>query len=136
MNFSTLKGLTIPEGNVKQIADASGRVLWSAVKPIITFNVWVDYISGPFPEQELYATFTAEEGMTWEEWFASDYNDQKISGPGYSGVFVHNDKVYFVPFTGEGTSALIYDDANLSRRTLPTDVIIASNDYWTEQFEW
>ena len=32
MNFSTLKGLTIPEGVVKQIADASGRVLWSAVK--------------------------------------------------------------------------------------------------------
>lgn len=32
INFSTLKGLTIPEGNVTQIADASGRVLWSAVE--------------------------------------------------------------------------------------------------------
>ena len=32
INFSTLQGLTIPEGNVTQIADASGRVLWSAVK--------------------------------------------------------------------------------------------------------
>lgn len=29
INFSTLKGLTIPEGVVTQIADASGRVLWS-----------------------------------------------------------------------------------------------------------
>ena len=29
MNFSTLKGLTIPEGNVTQITDASGRVLWA-----------------------------------------------------------------------------------------------------------
>ena len=28
MNFATLKGLTIPEGNVTQIVDASGRVLW------------------------------------------------------------------------------------------------------------
>ena len=28
MNFSTLQGLTIPEGVVTQIADASGRVLW------------------------------------------------------------------------------------------------------------
>lgn len=28
MNFATLKGLTIPEGNVTQITDASGRVLW------------------------------------------------------------------------------------------------------------
>lgn len=28
MNFATLKGLTIPEGNVTQITDASGNVLW------------------------------------------------------------------------------------------------------------
>ncbi len=28
MNFATLQGLTIPEGVVTQIADASGRVLW------------------------------------------------------------------------------------------------------------
>lgn len=30
IDFSTLKGLTIPEGVVTQIADASGVVLWSA----------------------------------------------------------------------------------------------------------
>lgn len=29
MNFATLQGLTIPEGVVKQITDASGRVLWA-----------------------------------------------------------------------------------------------------------
>ena len=34
IDFSTLKGLTIPEGNVKQIADAQGNVLWSAAKPV------------------------------------------------------------------------------------------------------
>lgn len=34
MNFSTLQGLTIPEGVVTQIADASGRVIWSAVEPV------------------------------------------------------------------------------------------------------
>ena len=33
MNFATLKGLTIPEGAVTQITDASGRVLWSAAEP-------------------------------------------------------------------------------------------------------
>jgi hypothetical protein len=33
MNFATLKGLTIPEGNVTKITDASGRVLWSAAPP-------------------------------------------------------------------------------------------------------
>ena len=37
MNFATLKGLTIPEGVVTQIADASGRVLWKleTSKPVI-----------------------------------------------------------------------------------------------------
>lgn len=34
MNFATLKGWAIPEGNVVQVADASGRVLWSAVKKV------------------------------------------------------------------------------------------------------
>lgn len=33
IDFSTLKGLTIPEGNVTEIKDANGNVLWSAVKP-------------------------------------------------------------------------------------------------------
>jgi hypothetical protein len=28
INFATLQGLTIPEGVVTQITDASGRVLW------------------------------------------------------------------------------------------------------------
>ena len=32
INFSTLQGLTIPEGVVTEIKDASGRVLWSAVR--------------------------------------------------------------------------------------------------------
>lgn len=32
MKFSTLRGLTIPEGKVAKITDGSGRVLWSAVK--------------------------------------------------------------------------------------------------------
>lgn len=29
INFALVKGITLPEGNVKQMADASGRVLWS-----------------------------------------------------------------------------------------------------------
>lgn len=34
INFATLQGLTIPEGVVTQIADAAGRVLWIAAKPV------------------------------------------------------------------------------------------------------
>lgn len=58
IDFSTLQGLTIPEGAVTQIADASGRVLWSAT---IKFTINGD-------------TYIADRGMTWAEWFASDYN--------------------------------------------------------------
>ena len=42
IDFSTLKGLTIPEGVVTQITDASGRVLWSA-KPKMEFRTIVDF---------------------------------------------------------------------------------------------
>ena len=37
MNFATLQGLTIPQGVVTQIADASGRVLWKLAnkKPVV-----------------------------------------------------------------------------------------------------
>ena len=38
MNFATLKGLTIPEGVVTQIADASGRVLWSGKKFVVVID--------------------------------------------------------------------------------------------------
>ncbi len=34
MNFATLKGLEIPEGVVTKITDASGNVLWNAVKMV------------------------------------------------------------------------------------------------------
>lgn len=46
MNFATLKGLTIPEGVVTQIADASGRVIWSAVKPMVTVTLEADLPTG------------------------------------------------------------------------------------------
>ena len=35
MDFSTLQGVTIPEGVVTQIADANGTVLWSAKRNAI-----------------------------------------------------------------------------------------------------
>lgn len=42
IDFSKLKGLTIPEGAVKQITDESGRVLWKAVKmvSILITSLW------------------------------------------------------------------------------------------------
>jgi hypothetical protein len=47
INFATLQGLTIPEGVVTQIADASGRVLWSAVKMVnLTITSFWDGMDG------------------------------------------------------------------------------------------
>ena len=34
IDFATIKGWEIPEGIVKQVTDASGRVLWCAVKMV------------------------------------------------------------------------------------------------------
>lgn len=35
IDFSTLQGLSIPEGVVTQITDESGRVIWNAVKSVV-----------------------------------------------------------------------------------------------------
>ena len=42
MNFSTLKELKIPEGNVTKITDASGVVLWEAGPTANVFGVCWD----------------------------------------------------------------------------------------------
>ena len=55
MNFATLKGLTIPEGNVTQITDASGMVLWNAV-PSGTIVLEVEKItSNTYANSETYS---------------------------------------------------------------------------------
>ena len=42
MNFSTVKELKIPEGNVTKITDASGKVLWEAGPTANVFGVCWD----------------------------------------------------------------------------------------------
>lgn len=39
IDFSTLQGLTIPEGVVAEIKDASGRVLWNAERTVSTVHL-------------------------------------------------------------------------------------------------
>ena len=54
MNFATLKGLTIPEGKVTQITDASGRALWSAAPSVVTIYV-VGYGGEDYGDYDQYA---------------------------------------------------------------------------------
>ena len=58
IDLSRVTGISDSRGVVRQITDASGRVLWSAT---IKFTM-----NGE--------TYEADRGMTWAEWFASDYN--------------------------------------------------------------
>jgi hypothetical protein len=74
MNFATLKGLTIPEGNVTKITDASGNVLWSAAKPVtITLkrhqnysgtvvHGWIEINGVPYYAAETPTEITVTEG--------------------------------------------------------------------------
>ena len=58
IDLSSITEIRDKIGVVTQIADASGRVLWSAT---ITFTINGD-------------TYIADRGMTWAEWFASSHN--------------------------------------------------------------
>lgn len=40
IDFAKLQGLTIPEGNVTQITDASGRVLWKKAPSGVTVTIY------------------------------------------------------------------------------------------------
>jgi hypothetical protein len=58
IDFTGVTGIEDDYGNLTKITDASGRVLWSST---IKFTINGD-------------TYIADRGMTWAEWFASDYN--------------------------------------------------------------
>ena len=62
IDFSTLQGLSIPEGVVKQIADASGVVLWSAVSDKVILEV----------EKITSDTYAAETTYTGESFILLD----------------------------------------------------------------
>lgn len=68
INFATLQGLTIPEGVVTQITDASGRVLWKLAndKPII---LEVEKITSD--------TYAAETAYTGEQFILLDIYPKK-----------------------------------------------------------
>lgn len=82
IDFSTLKGLTIPEGVVTEIADESGAVLWSAsntAKVTITSvckgingeTSWLRITSpepfNPYPNNPNWGTTTSWFVFVWEE---------------------------------------------------------------------
>ena len=59
IDFATLQGLTIPEGAVTQIADASGRVLWSVHNtPVVLEVEKITSPTGSKPNQQFFPSET------------------------------------------------------------------------------
>ena len=74
MNFATLKGLTIPEGVVTQIADTQGNVLWekNTVKTLyfrpnsdIDVSAWTLYPTGSTTAYSLLNEEVADDSSTY-----------------------------------------------------------------------
>ncbi len=81
MDFSTLKGLTIPEGKVKKITDSSGAVIWESG---ITFYVATSYQT---------FTINVPSGSTWDD-AALIYNKSANSTNPFK-IYVKDYTVYF-----------------------------------------
>jgi hypothetical protein len=76
IDFSTLQGLTIPEGVVTQIADASGTVLWSAKRSaIVTITSECNGIEGDTAHIKIVS-----ETVSFEA-YAYDMPDCKLEVP-------------------------------------------------------
>lgn len=95
MNFANVKAITIPEGNVKQIADGNGVVLWKKGadwEVIIRTDLssgdtfWDDYTNDSFSKRCPYRNGSRVSGI-----YYSDYHDNynicrfKVEGSGLTG---------------------------------------------------
>lgn len=58
IDFSKVTALTIPEGNVRQITDSSGRVLWSAGKVVSLTNLLPALSASSYTLSEGYGEFS------------------------------------------------------------------------------
>lgn len=77
IDFSTLKGLTIPEGNVSKIEDAQGNVLWSAVKMATITLKWEPYSYALYDTTSYISAKVKIEGTEyWNSFFIDNAIDQ------------------------------------------------------------
>lgn len=107
IDFSTVKGITIPEGSVKKITDSSGNVLWEGD---ITFYVKTNIKT---------FTLSVPSGSTWRD-AAEIYTDDPL-------LIIKEDMIW-------GNSVEIeyyYGGARLATisNAKPDDVIVADKTY-------
>ena len=126
MIFSGIKGLAIPEGAVKQIADSTGRVLWAARASSIVPGLAIGY-TGDYTDQadvvmadgKTYrlltltgsGTLTIPEAVKADVWLCAGGNGGRTGGyhGGGGGNFVQSDGLQLDASTvctiGAGSSA-------------------------------
>ena len=110
IDFSSVKGITIPEGKVKKITDSSGNVLWEGN---ITFKV---------STYHKVFTLSVPSGSTWRD-AAEIYTDD----PSFiiKEDMIWGDSVGIEYYEGGARSATITS-------AKPDDVIVADKTYTTE----
>ena len=124
MNFANLKGLTIPEGNVTQITDASGRVIWSANKTVNTLylrpsaDISIGHSLYPADSPSAYSLVNEEVNDHAATYIYSTYTDT-FSGTEFTSIFAlsHSKSV---KSKGVTSGKLVYDYAMPSNVSSPT----------------
>lgn len=111
IDFATLKGVSIPEGNVTQITDAGGVVLWSAGGDAVTvtFNSGFSYGQQATVDGKTYNSssgrpvFDVPAGSVMEFTLTPEGCDCGRT-KGYSYVYVNGSLVH----TGRANSSYLY----------------------------
>lgn len=107
MNWATLKGLTIPEGVVTQIADSMGRVIWSGLKELITGTLTLR------PSADIYVghfAHPANSGLSAYQHINEEVSDGSslyITTQELNGIYTATSKFKLsntTPFSGQLTS--------------------------------
>ena len=88
---------------------------------IISFEI--SPYESPSGDLGAHGTFTAEKGMTWEEWLSSSYNT--------TDAYVDGDVVYHDGGAGLG---LNYTSGNSTVIVRPSDEIVSGRNYWWGEF--
>lgn len=72
--------------------------------------------------------FQAEEGMSWDDWFSSDYNPDFTNGEGTFGRFTN----YYNHVMDRNGYLPVYNDKENENETYPQDLIISDGIYYIE----
>lgn len=114
LDFSQVREISDSYGKIVKIADAQGRVLWSAVKPLISFTI---------EEGNTVVNYQAALGMTWGEWVDSEYNPSADYTGTVKAYSVNRDMIQ-----NDNANLYVYVPTDYSFPS-PSDLIIANFAY-------